>query len=160
MKNTINQEYLVENFLYNPLDGLLIKRKNKKVCGWENNFGYLQVQILKRKYLVHRLAFLYVHGVFPENQIDHINGDKKDNRISNLRDVNNSVNNRNRITSKTKNSATGKLGILLYKRTGKYKAQMSINGKDIHIGYFNSVKEAEYSYKEFSTKHNIELPAG
>ena len=85
---TESVEELRDTFDYHP-DGYLIRKKNGKPCGRDANDkdGYAQVSIGKRKFKAHRVIYAIVHGTMPADEIDHINGDRADNRIENLRDV-------------------------------------------------------------------------
>jgi hypothetical protein len=76
-------------------DGYQGRNKKDEVIGYIQSKGYRAVAIYGRKYLVHRLVWLYCYGEMPKNTIDHINGDKLDNRIENLRDVTNQENHKN-----------------------------------------------------------------
>lgn len=97
-RNFISAEMLRARLVYDPNTGLFKKRvysKNNKragLVGSKHAKGYLETAIDGRKYLLHRLAWLYVHGVWPTHEIDHINRIKTDNRIANLRDVSHAVN--------------------------------------------------------------------
>jgi len=91
-----------EYLSYDPESGHLYwaktmsgRAKAGNLAGSKNGEGYIQVQVKKRAYLAHRVAWFLTHGNWPENDIDHINGDKTDNRIKNLRDVSKSMNQRN-----------------------------------------------------------------
>mgnify|MGYP000887792581 CR=1 FL=1 len=102
--------------------------------------GYLSICVDHRCYLAHRLAWLYVHGVFPENQLDHFNGDKLDNRITNLRSVTNKQNLENsKLYSNNKTSARG---VRLDPRTGRFVVRVRHFGEDIHIGVRDTVDQA------------------
>jgi hypothetical protein len=89
-------------FLYDKDTGIFTRRhfgKRSKLAGRVGNIktnGYLEVGIGGKKYLLHRLAWLYTYGLWPLFHIDHINGIKTDNRIANLRDVTHTVNMQNR----------------------------------------------------------------
>lgn len=104
---------------------------------------YRQVQIGLAFYKTHRLAWLYVTGAHPKNQIDHISGDGLDNRIANLRDVTNLENHRNMKMSRA--NTTGVCGVHPHK--GKYKAQIRANGKTRHLGTFDTVADAARARK-------------
>ena len=96
----LTQKELKRLFTYNPVTGVFTynignKRKKKGDVLGSNSNGYLMCQIKGKGYKLHRLAWLYVNGVFPSQCIDHINHDKKDNRIDNLRDVSHKENLRN-----------------------------------------------------------------
>lgn len=99
MRTNITRERLAELLHYDPLTGLFIRKvrtsnriKVGDVAGCVNPEGYVQISVDGKPFLAHRLAWLYVHKEWPQNLIDHVNGDKKDNRIANLRAANNTQN--------------------------------------------------------------------
>lgn len=98
-------------------------------------------------YGAHRLAWLYVHGEHPENQIDHINGDPSDNRISNLRKATQLENAQNRRRPQ-KNNEHGSLGITYDSRKKLWRARIGVNGKRKYIGKYKSQEEAAQAYIE------------
>lgn len=103
----------------------------------------LLARIDGRKYLVHRLVWLHVHGEFPLNQIDHINGNGCDNRIENLRDVTPSTNSQNKRVARTDNKC-GSLGVSIERN--KFVAQIKSGCLKIKIGRFNTIEEASNAY--------------
>lgn len=169
-----NQEYLHEALHYSPSDGLLTWKERplthfkfkRDYLGWNKRFagtpafkrvhkdGYLQGCINNRRYKAHRLAWFYVYGVWPTNEIDHKDTIKTHNWIENLRDVTHSGNQQNKIKA-LKNSKTGFLGVCFNKENGKYKAQISVSGKKKYIGYFDSAEEAHNAY--LITKRELHL---
>ena len=106
--------------------------------------GYIKVRCNGAQYLLHRLAWLYVYGCFP-SVIDHINGDKKDNRIKNLRDAGYTLNNRNK--KKNKNNTSGITGVVWCKSDKKWHARILIMGKQMHLGSFDC------KYRAASVRH-------
>jgi hypothetical protein len=101
---------------------------------------YYSLRINKKKYKAHRIAWLLTYGSWPVDQIDHINGNTKDNRLANLRDVSNRENLRNQKIPK--NNTSGTLGVSFNKRKQNYQASIKINGKSKHLGYFKNKEEA------------------
>lgn len=112
------------------------------VAGSVGRKGYRTIAVLDSLHKAHRLAWLYVYGEWPSDQIDHINGDPDDNRIRNLRLVTNAENSRN--TTIPKNNSTGRIGVSPYFFNGrsKYLARIRVAGKLKHLGYFETVEEA------------------
>ena len=102
--------------------------------------GYIHIRLDGKLYKAHRLAWLYVHGKFPDNHTDHQNRCKIDNRISNLRDVTNAENQRNR--SLNKNSTSGVTGVSWHSPLNKWRANIKIDGKTNHLGYFTNKEDA------------------
>lgn len=94
-------------------------------------------------YLGHRLAWLWVYGDWPANDIDHIDGNPLNNSIANLRDVSKSVNLQNRRRA-TRENTCGFLGVR--KRESKWEARIKINGKDVSIGRFSTPEQAHQAY--------------
>lgn len=142
----ITQERLKELLDYDPGTGLFTRRIGRggeaagSVAGTTNNDGYVRIHIDKKLYRAHRLAWLYIHGEFPPNQIDHINRQRSDNRIENLRPSTQRENNQNQ--SKPRSNTSGVVGVHWYKRIGKWQAYIMLNKRNIHLGYFDSLEEA------------------
>lgn len=106
--------------------------------------GYVRIKVAGRNYPAHRLAWAVTHGAWPHWQIDHINGDRADNRIENLRDVKPSINSQNRVCSNPKNS-TGLLGVSVSR--SKYVATIrAAGGGKRYLGTFESAQEAHAAY--------------
>jgi hypothetical protein len=108
--------------------------------------GYRYIQLRGRKYPAHHLVWLFEHGHFPKNFIDHIDGNKDNNHISNLREVTNKQNTENR--GKQRNNKTGYKGVSFNKRLKKYVAQIQHNNKAIYIGVFASAHDAHIAYEK------------
>lgn len=141
-----------EIFNYDPLTGILTwkkrprgKRDTSLVAGYVNTAGYLVSGVNKRRYYNHRLVWLMVHGSWPANQIDHINGNKADNTISNLRDATSAVNQQNQRHAQM-NNACGLLGVCWVERLHKFKACIRKAGKSIHLGMFQTPEAAHAAY--------------
>lgn len=107
--------------------------------------GYRRVSLFSQRYLAHRVAWLYVHGVWPEKHLDHINGDKGDNRIVNLREADDQLNIENIRVPKASNSC-GFLGVVLHKQSGIWRARLQVNKVGIHIGMYATPEEAHEAY--------------
>jgi hypothetical protein len=113
--------------------------------------GYRRLHIGGRVYFAHRLIWLWVHGKWPEGEIDHANGDPDDNRISNLREANRSENTRN--SRLRKDNKSGFKGVTRHKRTGKWYASIRMNGKPKSLGYFDAPESAHAAYCAAAAKH-------
>lgn len=115
------------------------------VAGAKRSDGYMGFSIGRKRFLSHRVAWLFVHGVWPKGQIDHINGIRTDNRILNLRDVDHDTNLQNR-RSAQKNNKTGFLGVS--PRKNGFDARIQVGGKKIHLGSFGTPEEAFSAYRQ------------
>lgn len=120
------------------------KKTNGKPAGYINTKGYVLVWIGNSGYTAHRIVFAMSHGHWPKGHVDHIDGDKANNRPSNLRDVTPQVNMFNRNLKGS--GACGLLGVTFNKRLGKFASQINISGKHIHLGYFKCPNEAHEAY--------------
>lgn len=141
----ITQEELKKLLKYNPETGIFIWRITKStrayagdIAGCQHN-NYIDIRINAAGYRAHRLAWLYMYGVWP-NVIDHINQDPLDNKISNLRDVDRIENGKNR--KKSINNVSGVTGVYWFKITKKWRAQIIANKKYVHLGFFDDKFEA------------------
>lgn len=131
-------------FNYNAETGIFTRKNGKVVGSWDVH-GYKTVRIGRRSYKLHRLAWLYVNNIWPHGDIDHINGVRYDNCISNLRDVSRQVNLQNQRKPTSINKSTGVLGVYPT-RVGTFYAAISINNKKKHLGTFETMQEASEAY--------------
>lgn len=146
---------------YNPITGVFVWKVRSSartypgdVAGCSDKEGYRQITYRRRTYFAHRLAWLYVYGEWPKAKTDHINGDKADNRIDNLRDVTQSQNMQNQYRA-MKNSRTGFLGVRTGKRGNRFAAVININGKQQRLGWFSSPEEAHEVYMNAKKSSHI-----
>lgn len=117
----------------------------------QKSTGYIRISINNKRYSAHRLAFLYMTGKFPEKDVDHVNGDKFDNRWENLRECNKSQNSAN--TFKRCNNTSGYKGVYKYKDTNKWKSQIKVGNKYHHVGVFDTKEEAARAYNQAATRY-------
>ena len=154
----ITQAQLKQYIQYAPDTGIFTRIRSPykgrlgiiKTCA--NSDGYFVICILGQTYLAHRIAWCLLHGEWPKNQLDHINGDRIDNRLVNLREANNLENCRNsgiRITN-----TSGFKGVGYHKASGKWRAQISINGKRICLGLYITAEEAGKVYEAQAKLHH------
>jgi len=143
--HSITQERLKSLLTYDPDTGEFRWRKTNKVAGTLHAAGYWRVHIDRKPYLAHRLAWMYVHGAFPTNNIDHINHSRNDNRLKNLRLVTPSENQHNR--KRTTQSSSGFLGVSWFAPKKKWRAYIKANGKRYHLGWFSDVNSAVQARK-------------
>lgn len=121
-------------------------RFNGKVAGTVHSSGYTHICLFGHLYKAHRLAWLYVYGDFPKQDIDHVNGKRDDNRICNLRDVSRSVNAQNQRAAQSHNSTSGLIGSSWSVSHKKWAASICVSRKLKHIGFFDSAEEAHAAY--------------
>lgn len=108
--------------------------------------GYHNICVDGRTYKAHRLAWLYMTGKWPNHQIDHANGNRGDNRFSNLREATNSQNQQNR-GIQTSNTS-GHKGVHYFPRKRPWRASIRRAGKQIHLGCFATKEEAAKAYAD------------
>lgn len=121
--------------------------------GWLNSDGYLNVRIDRRMYKVHQIIWLYVHGSWPVGVIDHINQNKTDSRISNLRDTTIQINNINRVTRK--DNKTGIPGVTWRARDSVFYAACKRDGKQNYLGSFKTIDDAAAAVAKFKKSYEI-----
>jgi hypothetical protein len=134
---------------YDAESGLI--RRNGKVVGGRMTLGYLQFSVDGEHQYAHRVAWLLMTGRWPTGQIDHINGDRSDNRRCNLRDVDQSTNMQN-MRSAPAGAKSGVLGAS--PSYGRYRACISVDGKFVHIGRFDTAEEAHAAYVSAKRKYH------
>lgn len=147
-ENHITQLQLKEVLNYHEKTGEFIWRQtlsNRGVegstAGYRNSQGYWCISIYGIKYLAHRLAWLYVHGDWPEEEIDHINHDKADNRLCNLKPATRKENSRN--LGLRSNNTSGVTGVSRINSNNKWRAAI----EDKHIGTYEDFEDAVIARK-------------
>lgn len=143
-KQILTQEHLRSMFDYNEHTGLFVRRKATPIRGHKVGDvmpnGYLRIGVDRQRYLAHRLAWFYVFGVWPENEIDHIDGNKLNNRIANLRDATPSMNQHNKRLMA--NNTSGIQGVSWDAHNGKWAATIQAFKRKYFLGRFNTLTEA------------------
>ena len=153
----LTQKRLKELFYYHPESGdfvrLISANYNARIgdqAGCLNSAGYLCIQIDGKIYRCHRLVWLYAHGSFPPDEIDHVNGIRNDNRVDNLRFSTRSENARN--MAKPVTNTSGVKGVSWHKRSGKWQANIRLNGVLKYLGYFSDIEAAAQAYADASRR--------
>lgn len=152
MTDHLDQQTLKSQVDYDPETGIFTwplskgKKHGGKVAGCADPRGYIRIGILKKRYWAHRLAWLYVYGEMPDCDIDHVNQNKNDTRISNLRLASRNMNNGNSGIWKTNTS--GYRGVSLDKKDGKYECYIWKEDVKHHLGRFFCPKEAALRYNK------------
>lgn len=152
----ITHKYLKEVLGYNEITGVftwLVNRNSYrgkvKVGAVANNVsahGYIRIGIDGTRYQAHRLAWFYVYGKWPRSQIDHINRDRLDNRISNLREASDAQNKQN--LGLNSRNTSGVTGVTWDKQRQKWFAKINHNYKQIPLGRFDNIQDATNAYAE------------
>lgn len=144
-KHSITVDQLKEWVEYDPSSGKMYRIRavypksgrvyslRKEVVG-KNNRGYFWLKVFGHMYLVHRLAFLYMTGKHPECEVDHVNGDRGDNRWVNLVEADAFSNSRNQ--GIRKDNTSGVRGVTYSRNSDKWVARISHLGSRISLGYF------------------------
>lgn len=122
-------------------------------AGCARKDGYRSISVLGRLYQEHRLIWLMAKGCWPAGDIDHINGNRSDNKIENLRDIPHLGNTQNRRSAQVSNRSTGLLGVT-QRRPGKWSARIKVHGKNLHLGDFNSPIAAHEAYLVAKRAHH------
>ena len=151
-------EVLRQLMTYDPETGKLFwKERGPEQAAWNrawagketftapSGHGYRVGHINGSKYYAHRVAFAYVHGKWPDAHIDHINGDRADNRLSNLRPATNSENMRN--MSAPRSNKSGAKGVSWSSARMKWEARIRTDAGSKFLGYFDTVHEAAEAYR-------------
>jgi hypothetical protein len=149
-RRDITVERMHELFNYDPLTGYFFQkisgRKNfvpgSKV-GYLNPNGYVYLSVDGMNVAGHRAAWAMTHGEWPVNTVDHRNLVKSDNRFDNLRQA---TIGQNQANTTARPSITGRKGVRMCR--GKYQAQVKFNGKNKHLGTFETMDEAAHAYNK------------
>lgn len=149
----LTQERLKEILHYNRHVGVFVWRDKtrprtygKTAGSAVKNKGYVKLHIDGKDYPAHRLAWMYVHGEFPDGQIDHTDGDKSNNLISNLRVVTQAQNSMN--MKRNASNTSGIKGVCFCKEKGKWEAAISRGGKRVYREWFDTAAEAGLALKD------------
>lgn len=167
----ITKELLRKLLDYNPETGVLTWKErergmfssNRGFSTWNARYantqafvndchGYLCGSIFRTKYLAHRIIWIWMTGEVP-NEVDHINGNRADNRWSNLRNVNKSTNMKNAKMPKTNTS--GRVGVYWYEPYGKWLAKISFKKGPKNLGYFEKFEDAVSAREEAEIKYGF-----
>ena len=133
----------------NPEAGIFIFKISRggkakgTIAGTQTFNGYRQIAIDGKLYYEHRLAWLYMHGVWPTDQLDHINNDRSDNRLCNLREASQSENNANGLP---RVGRIGLRGAYYIEERRKWLAQIVANYQTIFLGYYDTAEKAHEAY--------------
>lgn len=157
VRTQITQAEVIELFDYQ--DGCLHWRANRsamkagQLAGHVKTTGYTAVRINNKEYKAHRIIYLLHHGSLPD-YIDHIDGNRSNNKIENLRPA--TINQNNWNSKRPSQNTSGLKGVCWNKRHKKWFARVQINGKQLFIGYFNNLSDAETAIRNARESHHGE----
>ena len=159
----LTQARLKSLLSYNPETGDFTwlvggrRRRLGEIAGGPRCVGsekfYVVIGIDGKLYYAHRLAWLYIYDAWPKNGIDHVDQNSLNNRLSNLRDVTPSENSKNQ--KRQNNNRSGVTGVRFRNVLQKWLAQIQVNGKQIHLGYFKLKEDAITARKNAEVKYDF-----
>jgi len=165
-KDLPSVEYLHERLRYKPETGKLFWREHESMPRqWNARYGgtealavvdkdnHLRGKLDCKTYYSHRVIWAMEHGFWPVHQIDHIDGNPSNNRIENLRDVAQSVNLRNK--KKQITNTSGSNGVYFVKNKKKWRAAVTIDYKEQHLGYFDNIEDAIAARQKANLRHGF-----
>jgi len=114
--------------------------------------GYIHINILGKHRKAHRVAWILCNGEWPEHEIDHINGDRADNRLVNLRDVPKSKNGKN--TAKPNSGSTPRVGVRMH-CSGKWQARITVDGRATSLGLYDKIEDAILAREKAEKMHGF-----
>lgn len=161
----ISADDMRERIAYDPETGTLVWRHNRnRSPQWNGRYagkpaintldssnGYLVGSLSEGKVFAHRVAWLIHYGEWPE-EVDHINGVRTDNRITNLRNVSKALNARN--LSLSSRNKSGFKGVSWNRQVGCWQAHIRLNGKTRYLGLFRDVNDAAKAYRDAAPKYH------
>ncbi len=158
MAKELTQERLKELLHYDAMTGEFTwkvyrggKARVGTIASYDDGQGYIRIKIDGTRYKAHRLAFLYMTGEWPKDQVDHIDGCRSNNAFKNLREATERQNSANR--RRSVGSYSGFKGVSFNRKQGNYSAQIKVNGKLIRLGRFNTPEAAHAAYCEAAKHH-------
>jgi hypothetical protein len=157
----LDQAKLKSLLRYDPDTGQFFRAITKGVCregqraGSKNGKGYLMIWVDGKPYLAHRLAWLYVHGSWPAGIIDHVNMNRADNSISNLREASRSENGYNR--RPPSNNKSGHKGVHWHARDKSWRVVCTVGGSSRLVGYFKEFDAAVAARNKFAKEHHLDF---
>ena len=158
-------EHLRRKFVYDPETGKIFRRlgnetyfeRGREAFRTDTPKGYLVGNFQRKIYLAHRIAWALFYGEWPQGQVDHLNGNRKDNRIRNLRIVSNQENCRNlgRRATKNPDRDSGVNGVYWHKKNQKWVARLKTNGTWIYLGSHADLSEAVAARRRAETAYGF-----
>jgi hypothetical protein len=152
MTDSLTAARLRELFHYDAAKGRLVRRNTHgnahpagRAVGSHDGGGYLRTTVDGKRYRLHRLIWLHVHGEWPTGEVDHINGDGFDNRLENLRLTDRRTNMENQRHARADNRG-GLLGATWHAHSSKWRARITLGGRQKHLGSFDTAEAAHAVY--------------
>jgi len=159
----LTQELLKSLLHYDPETGVFTWLSDRgggismgDIAGGNDGRGYIRIRVMGKRHKAHRLVWLYVYGRFPSQHMDHINRNPSDNRLCNLREVNDSQNAQNRDVHK--NSKSGIKGVRWHTQFSKWHVRLMVNKKQNSLGLYDTLEEAIDARKAAEIKYHSHRP--
>jgi len=153
----LTQELVKRVLDYSPETGVFTRRvrtsnrvKAGLPAGGVDGRGYWLICVGGERHTAHRLAFLYMEGSFPKDQVDHINGERSDNKWSNLRHATNKQNAQNKAVARK--NRNGHTGVSWCNHSKKWRAYIKLDGKMIYLGYHKEEESAVMARRQAEVK--------
>jgi hypothetical protein len=153
---TVSHAEVRARYDYNPANGIVTDKATGKSVGTLTADGYLMATVFGARVYLHRFAFFYMYGVWPKDQIDHVNGIRDDNRLINIRPATSAQNMLNRgVTTRSK---SGYKGVYWDEKRQGWAARITVNGRSQAIrGTYRTAIDASRAYQRAAKEHHVEF---